>query len=402
MIRVLCVDIEGGFGGSSRSLYQSIRHLDRSQVDIKVICRLDGPVVSKYRDIGIDVQVMPLMHKASSLPRLSRNLYVYGLAGVDWIRSWSFRQTFLENTKNVDIVHFNHESLWLLSAWLRKRCNKSFVMHLRTNPWGSWFARQQANCIAQTIDQLVFITENERKTWTNLAGKPLVGRTIYNIVGHENIKNIQGIPSINIKRDPRYTIACVSNYSYLRGVDQVIELAAEIKTQGGMNDVRFVFCGNISMTRSEAKMLGIPHSADAKLTTYADLLNVSEMCVFLGHVSAPENVLAKVDALIKPTREANPWGRDILEGLAAGLPVFTTGTYNRFVEDGVTGVLQPQFDKVKLAQRILQLAKDRESSQALGMAGQTRVQELCNGPERARDLLELWQRVSILGKENQF
>ena len=147
-------------------------------------------------------------------------------------------------------------------------------------------------------------------------------------------------------------------------------------------------------------MLGIDWSTETNLTTYADLLDVSEICVFVGHVSAPEKVLANVDALIKPTREANPWGRDILEGLAAGLPVFSTGTYDRFVEDGVTGFLQPQFDKVKLAQRILQLADDRESSRALGAAGQIRVQQLCNGPERAKDLLELWQRASTKREKN--
>jgi hypothetical protein len=37
MIRILCLDIEGGHGGSSRSMYQSLRYLERSPVQVALI-----------------------------------------------------------------------------------------------------------------------------------------------------------------------------------------------------------------------------------------------------------------------------------------------------------------------------------------------------------------------------
>ena len=40
------------------------------------------------------------------------------------------------------------------------------------------------------------------------------------------------------------------------------------------------------------------------------------------------------DVVLKPTREANPWGRDILEGSPSGKPVISVGRYDRFVETG--------------------------------------------------------------------
>lgn len=87
-------------------------------------------------------------------------------------------------------------------------------------------------------------------------------------------------------------------------------------------------------------------------------------------------------------------GRDIIEALAAGKPVLTVGSWDTFVTTGETGILQSSFDAAALARDILRLAGDRELCARLGRAGQERVGRLCNGPDRARDLAEVWRRTS--------
>jgi glycosyltransferase involved in cell wall biosynthesis len=118
------------------------------------------------------------------------------------------------------------------------------------------------------------------------------------------------------------------------------------------------------------------------------------MFCFLGHVAAPETVLIASDALIKLTRNADPWGRDIIEALAAGKPVISLGRYDRFVEDGVTGVLKPEFDASELAGEIVRLADDRAACRRLGEAGRDRVRVLCDGRARAADLLAAWRAAA--------
>ncbi|NJM84390.1 MAG: glycosyltransferase family 4 protein, partial [Tabrizicola sp.] len=83
------------------------------------------------------------------------------------------------------------------------------------------------------------------------------------------------------------------------------------------------------------------------------------MFLFLGHVAEPETVLAACDVVVKPTREENPWGRDILEGLGAGKPVISIGRYDTFVETDATGFLMPDYDAGKLADVLLRLDADR-------------------------------------------
>ncbi|MBM3541495.1 MAG: glycosyltransferase family 4 protein, partial [Alphaproteobacteria bacterium] len=87
----------------------------------------------------------------------------------------------------------------------------------------------------------------------------------------------------------------------------------------------------------------------------------------------------------------NPWGRDILEAMAMGLPVLSVGTDATFVETGVTGVLQSPFDAAALAGDIARLADDRDRVRRMGGAARVRVATLCDGTSRARDLLDLWR-----------
>ena len=92
-LRVLCLDTEGGYGGSSRSLFNSVANLDNSKVDVEVWCKRSGIIQSHYKNIGIKVKVMPGMPKITALPKLSRNLFEFGVFLIrDWPKSIEFRK----------------------------------------------------------------------------------------------------------------------------------------------------------------------------------------------------------------------------------------------------------------------------------------------------------------------
>lgn len=389
-LRVLCLDIEGGFGGSSRSLFEFVRHLDRRAVEVEVWCRKEGPIQPRYREIGVETRIVPAMPKVSSLPRISRNLYAYGLALCDFLAAGEFRRDLAEAANHrFDVIHFNHEALFLSGRWLRPRTKTALTMHIRTNLHDTPFARWQERAIAGTMDHLVFITENERTTVERLAARPANGSVIHNIVPPAGPIE----PSAAVPQDERFKIACVSSYSWYRGIDRLIE-TAEILAGRGRRDVLFVVAGNMALTRSLPGELGAVARRGGTLVDYAKARGVEDMFLFLGHVKTPEAVLAACDALAKPTRENNPWGRDILEALAAGLPVFSVGRDETFVETGITGFLQPEFDRDALADEIVRLADDRGACVRMGAAGRERVLKLCDGPARAADLLEVWQSTA--------
>ena len=119
-LRVLCLDIEGGFGGSSRSLYESIRHLDRDRVSPEVWCGREGPIQARYAALGVACRTVS-WPRYSALPRFSRNLLALGRAELELIRSGALLADLAATVEQrFDVVHLNHESLFLVAAWLRR------------------------------------------------------------------------------------------------------------------------------------------------------------------------------------------------------------------------------------------------------------------------------------------
>jgi glycosyltransferase involved in cell wall biosynthesis len=387
-IRVLALDIEGGYGGSSRSLYESLRHTDREWVRPAVWCRKPGPVVGRYQGLCIPCRVAPTMPKMNSLPRLSRN--VVALAGWfrDFHRSRDFRDALLASINDeFDLVHFNHEGLFLLARWLRPRHAKPQTMHVRTmildNAFGRWQCRQMAQC----CDSLVFITENERDAVAARLGSEAPGKVIYNIAAPPTR---EARPHPAIPTDARLKIAVLSNYAWIRGTDRIIDVAAELKARG-RRDVLFVLAGDMGLRGSLPGRLGQIARRDGTLADYAAERGVSDLCLFLGHVADPESVLVGCDALAKPSRNADPWGRDILEAMALGKPVIAIGKYDRFVETGATGILLDAFGADAMAETIVQLLDDRSRLHVMALNAASRAARLCDGKARAAELVEMWR-----------
>jgi glycosyltransferase involved in cell wall biosynthesis len=388
-VKVLCLDIEGGFGGSSRSLFESVRVLAASGVEFEIWCRKQGPVMARYAAIGVRCRHEPDMPHVSSLPRLSRNLVAYGRALLRWPASKAFRHRLLERLRTVEVLHLNHEGLFLLARWLAPRTQTPIISHVRTHLPATMAARWQYRTLAGAASRLVFITENERDNVARLIGRPPRGAVVCNIALASETGTA---PPRGPKRPGRFKVCVLSNYSYMRGIDRLVDVAAELRARGS-DAVEFVIAGDMSLSGKLPAPLGAIARRNGTLSDYVEERGLSEMFRFLGHVETPEAVLAACDILAKPTREANPWGRDILEALAAGKPVFSVGTYDRFVEDGVTGFLRPDFDAADWADAILDLASDLARYEEFRGNAVRRANALCNPEDKAAELLQVWQSV---------
>jgi glycosyltransferase involved in cell wall biosynthesis len=170
----------------------------------------------------------------------------------------------------------------------------------------------------------------------------------------------------------------------------LVEIAQELASRGHRN-ILFVVAGDMTLHGSLPGELGRYARLGGTFSDYVSRCGVGDMFLFLGHIAAPENVLDACDLLLKPSRDNAPWSRDVLEALAMGRPVISIGQYQRFVETGKTGFLLPQYSPGAIADLLLRLDVDRELARQLGLAAANRVAQLCDGPGRAGDLLNIWR-----------
>jgi glycosyltransferase involved in cell wall biosynthesis len=98
---------------------------------------------------------------------------------------------------------------------------------------------------------------------------------------------------------------------------------------------------------------------------------------FIGQRDDLPDVLAALDILVHCSTEPEPFGRVVIEGMAAGLPVaaYGHGALPEIVVPGETGLLVPPGDIEALAQAVRDLIANSAARASYGLAGRQRARE---------------------------
>tara|TARA_A100001037_G_scaffold278164_1_gene278867 strand:- start:6869 stop:8140 length:1272 start_codon:yes stop_codon:yes gene_type:complete len=387
---VLYLDVEGGWGGSSRSLYYLVEALDRSVFEPIVLLRKAGPVEERYRAIGVDCRVMPEIPSFRPGDRKNAIAFMLYAWKLRKLRSLLGRLAPMVAERDIRLLHINHESLALTGAFIARRFDLPWIGHVRTLLTPGWFARRVHRLMARTASHVIFITEPNRAHFRMLSGNRFAAErtsVVHNIIPIPD-EAAQPLPELS---DPpgRFRVLSLTNFSPSRGVDRIVDVAEALQRRG---ETRFAFymCGQPALTSA---LTGRAAPYYESIVSRADRSGLTDMVYFPGHVREPERALAACDALIKLTRQANPWGRDIIEALAAGVPVLTLGSFEDFVANGVNGFIDETFDAERMADHLVALADSPEMRGSMQDANRQKARMLFDGEARARDVAEIYRSV---------
>ncbi len=362
------VDIEGGFGGSSRSLHELIRRLDRTRVAPFVAHRQQGPVVGRYRALGVPTALVPEM--VSFVPRQGKGLrnFVATLPALPRLWRAADRLATLARAHQAEVIHLNYEGLVLLAPALKRRTGLPLVIHCRAllpeDAWGRWLAGRLA-----IADHLFFISPNEQARVAALAER-LPGEVMWNIASAP-------APRAPFADPPEAVF--LGSLDPAKGADRLVEIARALDGIGAPPLVIAAYGAARASPRFAAEL-----ARQAR--------PVAHRLALRGHTAEPEHVLARALALIRPSRADDPWGRDVIEAQRAGVPVLATGGYAGVVEPGTGWLFQP-FDGRSMARRLADLAADpglwtRTSEAAL------RASARFAGEAQAARAAEVFERLS--------
>jgi glycosyltransferase involved in cell wall biosynthesis len=110
-------------------------------------------------------------------------------------------------------------------------------------------------------------------------------------------------------------------------------------------------------------------------------LGVEDMLRFSGPVSKEQvpGILSQQDILVVPSVWEEPFGRVVVEGMAAGLVVIgtATGGSGEILADDINGLVFPKEDAPALAECIVRLARDPELYRRLSVAGRESSSFFC-------------------------
>jgi glycosyltransferase involved in cell wall biosynthesis len=378
--RVLYLDIEGGFGGSSRSLYNLVTHLDLEFFEPLVLCRERGPIRERYAAKGIHCEALRL---PAFRPAQRNNWLTFALFVAEML---SARQLFdriglLKREGGLDLLHVNHEGLALLGRRISKRHNVPWICHVRTRMHPSPWLNLSYGVINAHANRVIFITENEERHFAKFVDKRYraeKGFVIHNAVDPA----AADVTALPLFKEPKeaFRVICLGSYSSNRGTDLVPYVARALRERG-REDFVFFLCG-----RDGSGSL-LPWSRNRFATDLRKTVvesGLEKMVRLVGFVDEPERALMGCHALLQVRRRANPWGREIMEAMTFGLPVVAVGTYQGFVEQGTNGFLVERFVPESIAECLIRLKDDPDLYRRISAANREKSGRLFDASLMAR------------------
>ena len=128
------------------------------------------------------------------------------------------------------------------------------------------------------------------------------------------------------KSKKKINIISISNYSYDRGLDRIINIAKLFKSEN--KGIYFSLIGDYKIKSLKNLIIPNPYK-DLKLLANKRRLDNMK---FFGHKKNVIKYLIKANLLIYLPRKDSSWGRNIIEALSLGVPVITCGVTNTLIK----------------------------------------------------------------------
>ncbi|MBM4428730.1 MAG: glycosyltransferase family 4 protein [Chloroflexi bacterium] len=388
--RVLYVDSAPTAGGSVVSLYELLRGLDRDRYEPIVVFYAPHAYVDHFRDLGLQVYVWdayaapdhrPIWVKdrrQSSIARClrqtawgSRLYHALGFALLLRRRVWPRARALqaIIRAESVDLVHTNirvaHDRESIIAARLS---SVPCVCHIRDWDELNWFDRR----LVRMVSAFIYISESVQKRHLQTGMLRSKGHVVYNGLDVASflaaLDPVQGRKSLGLANGD-LAVGIVGRLERWKG--QEVFLRAMRLVEDAVPSARGIVVGD-----------PVPYALDYRDSLFAlhEEFGLSERVIFHPFRRDLPQVMSALDVVVLASTSPEPFGRVLIEAMAAGKPVVATdaGGVREIVQDGVQGLLVPPGDAAALGRAIIEVLTRPEQAAAMGRAGQARVKERFN------------------------
>lgn len=365
-------------GGSDRSLFDLVSHLPRDRFEPAVILKNGDPMAEEYREAGIEVVQTPMVPPRRALEPKKLLLF--------FAMYWPtvFRITSAIKKFRADIVHVNtsYNVQGPVAAWLAR---KPLVWHVREIGEGRlidnilhWLPRILA---ARTVA----ISSAVAETLTNC------GPRLRTIVNGIDLSEYENRPDpAELRRELGITqeqplVVTIGRLETWKGQHVFIEAIPEILRE--YPNARFAIVGGPAVNKPEY---------EANLKSRCRELGIEQSVLFTGIRKDVPRILAASDVLVLPTATAEPFGRTVVEAMAAECPVVATaaGGPLDIVVDGETGWLIPTNNAEAIAEKVNHLLSHPEVAAQMGVKGRRRAFEEFSLDRLTSEMASLFEEVA--------
>ncbi len=343
-MNLLHFDVEGGWGGSSISLFEITKKLKKTKHKSFIVCRKKGPIQRKYKQEKIKYFIENNLY--SFIPRKNgKNIknFIGSITQLIFFPLGIINVIKIIKKNKINIIHINYEGFFLLALILKLLLKIPIIFHIRTQfPEKNFACKIVVLLISRYIaDYIFFITDREKFFFQKYENNTKIPRKV--------LFNISSLKRKNKFKSDKI-ISYFGNISYEKGVDRILDIAKICKKK--KLKYKFQIFGKLNKNGYGSDY----HHNLKKSIIKNNLTNIKLM----GHVTNPEIYLSSSFLLIRLSRVNDPWGRDVIEALTLGVPAIATGSYEGIIKNNLNGFLIKKFSSEKVVNLLEKLFKNKK------------------------------------------
>jgi glycosyltransferase involved in cell wall biosynthesis len=384
-----------GYGGAVTSLYLLIRAVGTSLQEKHVFSNSVGndEIRKKFEDMGCIVKRVWLAQIHNNTTGRTPLLPFAVKAAIPV-------GSLLRAVRDADpdILHVNTTVFPQVLAPVRRELRAKVVVHVReTLPrYGLGTVRRyMVDRIHRNADRIIAITDLEAEPFRGHPGLHVLPNPFdfaeAGTVTAGAFRKSWGIPETCV------LVGMIGQFHRLKGHLDFLRALAILKARAVRGEsLKFVLIGVDLEARSRKERF--LRSFGGK--TYADEVyaligkeNLAGDVVVVPPTLRFLEILGDLDILVRPSLLGDPWGRDVIEGMALGKPVVATGTSEFYLKDGATGYLVPPRRPDRIAERILELVRDPGRGRAMGEEGRRKIRGMCDLEEYGSRIRSIYENL---------
>ncbi|RBY96265.1 hypothetical protein DQ237_10420 [Blastococcus sp. TF02-8] len=372
-MRVMYVDHTAKLSGGEIALARLLPAVARD-VTALVVLGEDGPLVTRLRNLGVEVIILPLSAFSRDVRKDSLSSPLAALSRVYSVLSYSLKLRKLIRQRRIDVVHTNSLKSGFYGCIAARMACVPSVWHLRDRlaadylPWFGLVVARLAIAVLPTR-----IVCNSSATMATLPRGARTGQRRRPLVVPSPLYDVlEPVPptgtSIHGSRGPTsgdepFIVGLVGRFAPWKGQLEAVRAFAVADMP---ETARLVLVGSPMFGEEEY---------ESRVRQEVARLGLTDRVDFRGFVEDVSRELMNVDVLLHASTVPEPLGQVILEGMAAGVPVLATrgGGPSEIISEGVNGILYTPGDSAEIARQVNRLWQDEELRQRLRQEGLRRA-----------------------------
>ncbi|MCD6291174.1 MAG: glycosyltransferase family 4 protein [Anaerolineae bacterium] len=403
--RVLYVDLSPSSGGSIHSLLSLLTHLDRARWEPVVAIAARNPALTRFKALGVSMWLVETGVGARRTPTLGQRAAAHPVTGRLWRWPWFARVwgaarwgrrmatriwpqsralARIIREAGVDAVHLNDALTMsrpgvVAAAWTGRPSLCHVRSYDRLGRGDRWLAGR--------IQHFIYISRALQQSYQAQGIAPGRGDVVYNgidlarfegMVSRDEARRALGIP-----RDA-WVVTALGRLVPWKGQEVFLRTIARL-TGRWSNLVGLVVGGEEPYAPGYRE----------RLQMLAEQLSVARTVRFLGHRKDIPLILAATDVVVHLPVEPEPFGRVVVEAMAARRPIVAAaiGAIPELVRDGIDGLLVPPGDEAGVADALAGLMSDAALRERMGKAGRSRAERDFTVERYARGVMAVYDRL---------